>query len=96
MHNTWTFWGPRRTERKYATQLIRSRDRVAQISFSFVTSPFFRLSRRLTLSLGLSHSAQFGFAHRLIHAFGRTSERRLLAFASLGSQRGARSHLLFL
>ncbi len=59
-------------------------------------SPFFRLSRRLTFSLGLGHSAQFSFAHRFVHALGRTFERRLLAFASLGGQRCACGHLLFL
>jgi hypothetical protein len=62
----------------------------------FLTSALFRFPGGLTFSLGPGHPAQFSFAHRFVHALGRASERRLLAFASLGSQCCACGHLLFL
>ena len=58
-------------------------------------SAFFAFPRRLAFPLGLRHFAQFSFAHRFVHAFGRAFERRLLAFTSLGGQRCACGHLLF-
>jgi len=70
MRNTWSFSGPTTDATKIRDPASRARNRVALISFPrYVT--FFLLSRRLTLSLGLGHSAQFSFAHRLIHALGR-------------------------
>ncbi len=63
---------------------------------SFLTSALFRFPGGLTFSLGLGHSAQFSFAHRSVHALGRAFERRLLTFASLGSQGRACGHLLLL
>jgi len=50
----------------------------------------------LVLPFRSRHSLQFFLAHRLIHTFGSALETRFTSLASLGRQRGAGGHLLFL